>query len=252
MGRLPGGYPDCRRLASRTTKNAMAGKGILMSAKHLVLAMMVAGMAGPAAAATITACGPMVCYEYDDAQPVVSLTGLPVLVGDDMQFMPASFLASSSGTGLVTAGPANFVFDRIWTPGKQEIVSLTTVEEFDYEIVNGGDVRATLYMQARSNHVSSDGISQIWSLPIAGDSGGPQVASLTGSLLPAANFAKPADDMRVSIQNTLRANAGNGELAWIQKKFTLVTTVVPVPATVWLLGSGLGVLGFLRRRRSPI
>lgn len=229
-------------------KNAMAGKGILMSAKHLILAMMVVGAAGPAAAASITACGPTVCYEYDDAQAAVSLTGLPVLVGDDMQFMPTSFLASSNGAGFVTK-VANFVFDRVWTPGKQEIVSLTTVEEFDYEIVNGGDVRATLYMQARSNHVSSDGISQIWSLPIAGDSGGPQITSLTGSLLPAADFTQPADDMRVSIQNTLRANAGNGELAWIQKKFTLVTTVVPVPATVWLLGSGLGVLGFLRRRR---
>ena len=41
----------------------------------------------------------------------------------------------------------------------------------------------------------------------------------------------------------------NGESAWIQKKITVVVSEVPVPAAVWLFGSGLGLLGFMRRRK---
>ena len=73
----------------------------------------------------------IVCYDYDTAQAAVALTGLPTRVGDDMQFTPASFLALSNGAGFVTAGPANFVFSRVWTPGGQEIASLTVNEVAD-------------------------------------------------------------------------------------------------------------------------
>lgn len=226
-----------------------------MNIKHLVATAVAAGALGvavPAGAALITDCPvtATVCYEYDNAQAAVALTGTPTRVGDDMEFTPAAFSATSNGAGFVTAGPANFIFSRVWTPGGQEILNLLVNEEYDYEIVNGGDVRATLYMQARSNLSSSDGLSNLWTASYVGDSAGPQIATLTGTLGTAAAFAQPANDMRVTIQNTLRANAGAGQLAWIQKKFTLVAqTVVPVPAAVWLLGSGVGLLGIVRRRR---
>ena len=59
--------------------------------------------------------------------------------------------------------------------------------------------------------------------------------------------------VRVTIQNNLTAETlANQEIAFIQKKFS-VTTIpeVPVPAAIWLFGSGLlGLIGIARRRYS--
>ena len=69
-------------------------------------------------------------------------------------------------------------------------------------------------------------------------------------LTPAASLSQVANDLRLSIQNDLSAfTDASGERAWIEKKLVLnITTVVPVPAAVWLFGSALGVVGLIRRR----
>lgn len=221
-----------------------------------LLVASLAALAWPAHAATITQCGPNVCYEYDNAQAAVALTGLPTLVGDSMQFLPASFAASSTGgAGWVTVGgPAgNFIFSRVYTTNAlNEIVSFTVHEEFDYEIITGGEVRAALYTQARSLVLASDGTSTVVNFADVGDTGGPQIDTLTAVLFPAAAFSAIANNMQVGIQNTLRAYTGAaGQDAFIQKKFTLVTetlTPVPVPAAAWFLAGGLAALGWLRRK----
>ena len=238
------------------TKNALLGKHppVSFNIRQLATTALALGAltaVSGAHAAFISDCpiSAIVCYEYDDAQGAVVLMGTPTRVGNDMEFLPPAFIAESNGTGFVTA-TANFIFSRVWTPGGQEITGLEVFEEGDYEIINGGDVRATLYMQARSNLLSSDSISTLISQPYVGDSGGPQIWDLTGSLAPATFFTAMANDMRVTIQDTLRANSAAGQYAFIQKKFTLTTTttVVPMPAAVWLLGSALGLLGVVRRR----
>jgi hypothetical protein len=221
-----------------------------------LLAATLAFAAWPLQAATVTQCGPNVCYEYDNAQAAVGLTGLPTLVGDTMQFLPPSFAAQSTGgAGWVTVGGAagNFIFSRVYTTNVlNEIVSLTVHEEFDYEIITGGEVRASLYTQARSLVLPSDGTSTVVNFIDTGDTGGPLIDTLTAVLYPAAAFSAIANNMQVGIQNTLRAYTGAaGEDAFIQKKFTLVTetlTPVPVPAAAWLLAGGLGALGWLRRK----
>ena len=69
------------------------------------------------------------------------------------------------------------------------------------------------------------------------------------SLLPEQEFFSAANSMSLNIQNTLQAYTdANGESAWIQKKITLVVSEVPVPAAVWLFGSALAGLGWMRRR----
>ena len=60
-------------------------------------------------------------------------------------------------------------------------------------------------------------------------------------------------DVDIDITNTLAAaTTDSGELSRVQKKLGgvgLTITAVPVPAAVWLFGSGLlGLAGFARRR----
>lgn len=234
----------------------------MMSSGRRMIAVfaLVAGGALPAQGAVITACGPNVCYEYDNTQLAIALTGSPTLVGDSMVFLAPSFAAlSTGGSGWVTTGGAtgNFIFSRVYTTNAlNEITSLSVHEEFDYEIITDGEVRAALYTQARSLLVATDGTSATADFQSSGDSGGTQVDTLDVLLNPAAAFTGLANDMTVGIQNTLRAYTSaspSGQYAFIQKKFTLVTetlTPVPLPGAVWLFGGGLALLGWLRSRAS--
>lgn len=223
-----------------------------------MLAAAAAALSAPSQAAVINVCGPNVCYEYDNAQAAVALTGLPTLVGDDMQFLPPAFIAHATGVAGWVTTTANFIFSRVYTVNPlNEIATFRTFEEFDYEIITDGEVRLALYTQARSNILATDGTSTIVNWSATGDTFGQQIDEVHAYLYPAAAFVGPAIDMKVTIQNTLRAYTDAlPEDAFIQKKFTLstvtTTPVIPVPAAVWLMGSALGLLGWIRRRRRAV
>ncbi len=232
------------------------------SSLAICLVVLGAAFSGGASAALVSICGPNVCYDYDDAQLAVGLTGTPTRVGDSMQFVAENFRAQSSDNGgLVVVGgdDANFIFSRVYTANSlDEITSFTVSEEFDYRITNGGTVDAVLYTAATSNllgwetdttNATDD------SFAASGDSGGRQISEIMTELYPGSAFSGPATDMQIVIRNTLSAYTGAaGELATIQKKFTLATNtilsspVVPLPASLWLLGSAVGLLGVMRRR----
>ena len=216
----------------------------------VVLAALAAFISLPANAASVTHCGPTVCYTYDNAQAAVALFGQPQFQGDIVRFLPQDFRAESlDGAGFDTA-TANFIFDDIYTVGGEDIEFIMVVEQGDYEIINGDSATVDLYLQASSNVDFFDFTSTTSSLDFNGDSGGIQRWRLDATLNPAADFFSPANSMAVNIQNTLQAFTDeNGESAWIQKKIVLgVNTVVPLPASVWLFGSALAGLGWLRRK----
>jgi hypothetical protein len=210
-------------------------------------------------AATVTQCGPTICYEYDDAQAAVALFGQPTFSGDVVRFLPLDFRAESvdgGGTDLVNA---TFDFKDIYahTNGVKngnDIVYINVRELGDYEIINDGDVSVGLNLIASHNtDFFTPPKSSIAEFDAAGHSGGLQNWDINATLKPLEDPSPWSDSstFALRIQNTLTASTGaNGDIAWIQKKITLVASeVVPIPAAVWLFGSGLGLLGFMRRRK---
>jgi hypothetical protein len=203
-------------------------------------------------AASVTQCGPTICYKYDNTQAAVAEFGQPTFVGDAVRFLPPSFRAQSDdGAGFDTA-TANFIFDDVYTKSGADIGFIFVREAGDYEITNGDSVSADLFLQVSSNVDLFDYASSTSSFDASGDSGGLQRWQLDGSLTPEQDFFfGAANSMSLNIQNTLQAYTdANGESAWIQKKITLVVSEVPVPAAVWLFGSALAGLGWMRRRRA--
>jgi hypothetical protein len=246
--------------------------------------LLSAGLLGsPAEAALVTLCGPTICYEYDNNPGVnagITQFGAPTLLGgsDTLKFTPTNFNADSDPGTLTIPGPtvsAVFQFTRVYTTNGGEIATISVTESGDYQIIDGGastgfvNVNMRLQSVDNVNNGPTTGFPEVtnplynWNTTTPTGLGLANW-SLTGTVTPAALFADLASDVDLQIQNTLQAcssmtpsqcAAGTGtDYAFIAKKLTLTatSTVVPVPAAAWLFGSGLGLLGWMRRNRSSI
>ena len=224
------------------------------------LAVAVCAVPSAQAALVTPQCGPTICYVWDAAQPAAQLNslGTPTVVGDSLFFTPVDFKAlSENGAPAISTETANFVFSKIYSHDGSEVegsgaeIGMIKVDESgDYRIVGGDSVDVTLRLQALNlASLETAVVTEVFAA--TADTGGATPDwTLTGIVDPAAAFDGFANRINLGVQNTLTAQTdANGELAWIQKKFVLtVTTVVPVPASVWLFGSALGLLGWIRRR----
>ena len=220
---------------------------------------------GVAQAALVTPlCGPNICYQWDDDPNVnagITAFGAPGLFAgtDTLEFTPTDFSASTSGTNGFDENEQTFQFERIWSKSGAEIVSIFVLESGDYQIDDSGSVNVNLRLQVKdrvddvpgtppspfpetltenfnfNSNIATGPLNEEW--------------ELLGTVNPAASFLDTANDIDLQIQNTLQARSDFADdSARIQKKLVLGVSVVPVPAAVWLFGSALGLLGWVRAR----
>jgi len=213
-----------------------------------------------ASAATVTQMGTNVTFSYDDA----TLYGAGTVVGDSIFFSPTGFKAESlNDDGVVTANETLNITVEVKSGSSYVIEQFLLVEQGDY------------FLNGSSSSVDASGQLQVSSLAtlcgffVCNDteifSAGP--LTTTGALTAwSASTQIDFDDTAgwgsdtgviAQIQNDLTAiSTINGESALVQKKGQGVGlivnemsgTMIPVPAPLWLLGSALGLLGWLRRR----
>ena len=210
-------------------------------------------------AAMVTVMGADVSFTYDDA----TLFGSATVVGNSISFQPTSFLASASNLdGAVTVTDTlNITVEAI--TANYDMSSFLLFEAGDYSTDGAStQVTASGRLQVSSNTTTCPIIgcveSNIFNFSDASDNLGATVnwdGSTSVDLADNTNGWTSDTSVIMQIQNNLSATSTEvGDAAWIQKKFgTVGVTVnpVPVPAAVWLFGSGLiGLVAMARRKRS--
>lgn len=185
------------------------------------------------------------------------------MVGNSLFFNPANFVAlSENGTpGSVTASEILPITVEATTPN-YNISNVAIVEEGDYSTLGANaQVFAAGRLGVTSNTKNCGGIfpcndASVFNVTGLGNTGGANVAWSGGTMVDLTNTVGWDSDtsLSVSFENDLTAVTDlNGERAQIAKKFGaigLVVNEVPVPAAVWLFGSGLLELIGIARRKS--
>ena len=231
----------------------------------LLAAMALLSLAGTQVhAATVTDCGTDVCFTYSDS----TRFGAATVVQNAIFFAPSNFKAESlNGDGFASRSVTLNILIAVTNP-EFSMSQFFLQEQGDY-ILDGesASVRATgMFAVTSAAKTCANPYSPIFpSVPCresntftAGDLlvQGSLTDWTATSFIDLGSNAEWSTDTSVvmTLQNNLSANTFEfGEQAFIQKKFAgvgiRVLPEVPVPAAVWLMGSALGVLGMIRRRK---
>jgi len=230
--------------------------------RSAAVAAVMSVMAFGANAATVTLYGDDVSFTFDDS----SLFGDAIVVGNNIFFQPTSFRAESiNGQGAVTASETLNITVEVLNPnGGYVITDSVLIEGGDYFLSSGDtSVTASARLQVTSQTTNCPSAIPGFDLPCTDSEivniGGLDTVGATtewqgGTTVNLADTAGWGSDTLITaqIQNNLSATTLNdGEQAWIEKKYGAVgmsITVIPVPAAVWLFGSALAGLGWMRRR----
>lgn len=206
-------------------------------------------------AAIITQFGDDVSFTYDDA----TLYGTGVIFGNSIFFTPAAFLAESlDGAGLDTTTTTLNIDVNATTDGFS-MTNFTIFEDGDYRLKgSGASVAADGFFRAISLTTPCGSppcqATVLFDAGTLADTGGAlDLWSMGASLDLSSVTGWGSDtDVRLTVQNTLTAETlASGEIAFIQKKFSITIPGVPIPAAVWLFGSGLlGLIGIGRRKKA--
>ena len=230
----------------------------------IAAAILSLGVSSLSQAALVQVSGNTVNFIYDDAQVGVGLFGAPSVVGDSLVFSPTTFNAESVNgvgvhTGTVTdSQSASFSFRVVAKSATTVLDGASATEAGAYSMTGVGtlvDVDSTMKVSDFNDPVfgpfdtgllaPSDlslvtGASEAWN-----SSGGVDLSTVMWD---------GVNDIEVVLTNVLTAQTMLGEAgsAYIDKSnitIDIATTVVPVPAAVWLFGSGLlGLAGIAARK----
>jgi hypothetical protein len=211
-----------------------------------------------AQAATVTLFGDDVKFTFDDS----TAFGSGTVIGNSIFFQPTTFKVESlNGIGPATLNVTLNVDIEVTNNGYL-IDFLQLAEQGDYKL-NGvgasvsanGQFRATslttlcgLLFPCMDEEIFDAG-------PLTVNTNTPVAWSAGASIDLADTVGWDTDtEVRMTLENLLTAttlNAGVGETAFIEKKFEgvgIIVNPIPIPGAVWLFGSAIGLLGWMRRR----
>ena len=203
--------------------------------------------------------GDTVIFRYSGSSSSMGLFGTLEVIGDSIVSFPTAFRAESSSS-IQDAINDNGTVQVIAKSGYQ-FDSVTIIERGAY-FMSGADssVNVTGFMEVGdwNDQIFGpyDSASLALNAPLNNRTGTTTSWRMEGTVDLAGVQWDGVNEISLSLVNSLYAT-GNSGTAWIEKlvsgaglDVSIQTSVVPVPAAVWLLGSGLVALFGATRHRN--
>jgi len=234
----------------------------IKKSRAAILCLSVVLQSAPAFAVPVTVAGTNVSFTYDSA--LTSLFGTPVVTGDSFYFTPTSFKAESyNGVGIDST---SVTFNVSVVANDGYFISSTLLsEEGDYyklsessAVAVGGQLIVRDLDAPLSSMMSS--ITSAMPLDVTTSFADFETTnwSATASLVLPEDWG-PVAGVNVTLENILLASTViPASAAFIEKKFVGLTVIAsmvsPVPETnhYGMLLAGLGLVGFMVRRKKPL
>ena len=221
-----------------------------------VLGLSAVLLTGNAFAAVQTLVGTNVTYVYDDT--LMGLYGQPFLSGDSLVFTPTNFKALSTDGGLVQTSSTINV--KVYANENYTLSAFSLTELGDYSLIGsdakvavGGQIR--LFDLANIANQLTDPITVTAPLTVTTTLANYQTTNWEAN----AALAVPTNwssGVNLTIENILIAYTTQvGSAAFVEKKFvgnSVVITPVPEAETYAMMLAGLGLVGFMVRRRNRV